>query len=190
MQPTLVLVQEHRVIERVIAALETAANKLERGEPVRPGFFLDGVDFIRGYADGCHHHKEEGALFPALAEAGVPATTGPVAVILAEHEQGRQFTRAMADAVPRWQAGENAAISVVIENARGYAALLRQHIHKEDAILFPLSEQRLGESQKAKLTAEFERIEREDTGTGIHEKFLALAGKLEKEIGVGEKPET
>src|SRR5450756_440878 len=65
MKATEVLMQEHRVIERVLDALETAANHLDRGHPVRPGLFLEAADFIAGFADGCHHRKEEGVLFGA-----------------------------------------------------------------------------------------------------------------------------
>ncbi len=43
MQATEILMSEHRVIERVIAALESAANQLDEGQPLRPGFFLDAA---------------------------------------------------------------------------------------------------------------------------------------------------
>ena len=77
---------EHRVIERVIQALENAAQCLEGGRDVRPGFFVDAADFIAGFADGCHHRKEEGVLFKAMIENGVPVHGGPVAVMLYEHQ--------------------------------------------------------------------------------------------------------
>ena len=77
MQATAVLKEEHRVIERVLDALETAANRLTTGSPVRPGVFLQAADFIKGFVDGCHHKKEEGVLFPALEAAGIPAEGGP-----------------------------------------------------------------------------------------------------------------
>src|SRR5512142_354551 len=126
MEATEILMSEHRVIERVIAALETAAQRLQEDTPMRPGFFVDAADFIKGFADGCHHKKEEGVLFPALAEYGLPAEAGPVAVMLREHDQGRYFTRAMREAAVRL-ASEPAARDDVIRNALGYAALLRQH---------------------------------------------------------------
>ena len=52
MKATDILSSEHRVIERVIAALESASDRLEAGQPVRAGFFLDAADFIKGFADG------------------------------------------------------------------------------------------------------------------------------------------
>jgi hemerythrin-like domain-containing protein len=49
MEATDILMSEHRVIERVLAALETAVQRLEQGQEVRPGFFLDAADFIKGF---------------------------------------------------------------------------------------------------------------------------------------------
>jgi hemerythrin-like domain-containing protein len=68
---------EHRVIERVIASLEAASNRLERGDDVRPGFFTDASQFVSGFADGCHHKKEEGVLFKAMEANGMPAEPAP-----------------------------------------------------------------------------------------------------------------
>jgi len=181
MQATDILMSEHRVIERVIASLESAAERLAAGQAVRPGFFLDAAAFIKGFADGCHHRKEEGVLFERMAAAGLPREVGPIAVMLAEHEQGRAFTRGMRAAAERLAAGDVAAAREVVANARGYAALLRQHIQKEDGILFPMAAQVIPAAQHAEVVEAFEHVEHEETGEGVHEKYLALAEALERE---------
>ncbi len=181
MKATEILSSEHRVIERVIQSLETAAKRLEAGQAVRPGFFLDSADFIKGFADGCHHKKEEGVLFQAMLDNGLPLQNSPVAVMLSEHEQGRAYTRAMCRAAERLQAGDAGARAGVVENARGYAALLRQHIFKEDNILFPMADQIIPADQHEHVAEGFEHVEHEETGEGVHEKYLGLAERLEKE---------
>ncbi|HLA08413.1 MAG TPA: hemerythrin domain-containing protein, partial [Anaerolineales bacterium] len=62
MQATDILIQEHRVIEKVLDSLETAANRLSAGDAIPMDFFLKAADFIKNFADGCHHKKEEGIL--------------------------------------------------------------------------------------------------------------------------------
>ena len=181
MLATDILMSEHRVIERVIASLEAEAGKLAAGQAVRPGFFLDAADFVKGFADGCHHKKEEGVLFEAMVAAGLPKQVGPIAVMLAEHEQGRAFTRGMREAAQRLAAGETAARAEVVRNARGYAALLRAHIQKEDGILFPMADQVIPANRHDAVLEGFENVEHEETGEGVHEKFLALAEALERE---------
>ena len=182
MQATEILKEEHRVIERVITSLEQATQRLERGERVRPGFFADAAQFVTGFADGCHHKKEEGVLFKAMVANGLPTEGGPVNEMLGEHEQGRAFTRAMREAAQRWEGGDASARQAVIRNAHGYAALLRQHIAKEDGILFPLADQVIPPAEQDRLSDGFEHIEHEETGAGVHEKYLALASHLEQEL--------
>ena len=182
MKATDVLMAEHEVILRVISALEKAADRLEQGAAIRPAFFADSARFIKGFADGCHHKKEEGVLFEAMEAHGMPGQAGPIGVMLVEHARGRIFTRDMADAARRWEAGDQSACAEIIKNARGYAELLRQHIAKENGMLFPMADQVIPPSEQAWVYEDFERVEHEETGVGVHEKYLALAAALEKEV--------
>lgn len=181
MEATKILADEHRIIERVLTALQVAAERVSRGEEMRPAFFVNAALFIKNFADGCHHNKEEGVLFIAMNEAGMPTEGGPIGVMLAEHEQGRLFTREMKDAAQKWEAGDLSARAAVVQNALGYVALLRQHINKENNILFPMADCVIPSERQEKVTKDFERIELEETGAGVHDKYLALADVLEKE---------
>jgi hemerythrin-like domain-containing protein len=183
MKATDILVEEHSVIQRVLLALETAAGRVEGGQTVRPEFFLDAADFIKGFADGCHHKKEEGVLFESMATFGVPVQGGPIGVMLAEHEQGRAYTRAMREAAQKLSTGDQSARGEMVRNARGYVALLRQHIDKENGILFPMAAQVIPLAEQEAVVEGFEGVEHEETGAGVHEKYLALAEKLEAEMG-------
>jgi hemerythrin-like domain-containing protein len=182
MKATEILMEEHAVIERVLTALVTAVNRLEAGETVRPGFFIDAAGFIKGFADGCHHKKEEDVLFVSLLAHGLPTQGGPVQVMLAEHDQGRKFANQMREGAQRWEAGDLSGRQQVINAARDYVALLRNHIFKENNVLFPLADKVVPPLEHDKITQDFERVEHEETGEGVHEKYLALAEKLEKEL--------
>lgn len=177
MKATDILMEEHRVIERVLDSLEIAANRLSLGQAVPMDFFLKAADFIKNFADGCHHQKEEGILFAAMAANGMPQEAGPVAVMLADHEEGRRLTRAMREGAERVQGGDTTAAQQVIQNALGYAALLRQHIQKEDRILFPMAGEVIPVGQHEQLMADFNRIEHEDE---VHEKYIRIADELGK----------
>jgi len=182
MKATNVLSEEHRVIERVLNSLEVAADHLESGKPVRPEFFLSATDFIRGFADGCHHKKEEGVLFIRMREQGVPVQGCPLGVMLAEHELGRQYTRALRSAALEMQTGDASAKRKALESSRSYINLLRQHIVKEDGILFPMADEVIPVAQYDLVWKDFEHVEHAETGEGVHEKYLALAEALEQEI--------
>ena len=182
MEATEILMSEHRVVENVLNSLEAAAAKLERGEAVRPGFFVEAAQFSKGFTDGCHHLKEESVLFKTMEQNGMSTETGPIAVMLAEHEQGRQLIKAMRQAANELELGDPSAAQRVIENARGYISLIRQHIMKENNILFPMADRIIPASDQEKVAEEFETVEHEETGEGVHEKYLAVAEALKKEM--------
>lgn len=181
MKPIQVLMDEHRSIERVLDALETAAAGLEAGLAVRPGFFLDAAQFLVEFADGCHHRKEEGILFPAMIDSGMPPQGGPIAVMLAEHESGRSFVRAIRAAATRLASGETEVAGRLVRSARDYVALLRDHIDKEDEVLFPMAASRLSAEAGRKVAAEFDRAEASDAAAGQPARLLELAAALAAE---------
>lgn len=185
MQPTDLLSQDHRIIERVLNSLETAAGRLHAGVAVRPGYFTEVADFIKGFADGCHHRKEEEHLFPAMEEAGFPRFGGPIGVMLADHDDGRRYTAGLRAAAECLAAGDRTAVNDVVENARGYVTLLRQHIMKEDNVLFAMAKRALPPEVQDGLLQAFERVERED---GARDKWLALADRLEREAKADTTP--
>ena len=181
MKATDILMEEHRVIERVLAALERATHRLSRGEEVYLRFFTGTTVFIKGFTDACHHKKEEAVLFPALVENGLSKVSGPVAVMLAEHEEGRRLAQGMRQATERFQAGDIRMRETLVQNAKAYISLLRQHIIKEDKVLFPLADKVIPVAQQEQILSAFERYGLDENGEGIHEKFYGLAERLEKE---------
>lgn len=182
MEATETLMAEHRVIERVLDSLETAAARLATGDPVPAEFFLKAVDFIKGFADGCHHRKEEDVLFDVLVANGMARESGPVAIMLAQHEEGRRLTRALHDWAERMRAGDATAPGRVARFALNYVALLRDHIRKEDSMLFPLVDRTFSPEQQTAVAVAFDRVEHEDAAAGLHEKFLNLASELERSV--------
>ena len=148
MEATEILMQEHRLIDRVLTTLEAGAARVDAGQPMRPGFFIEATDFVKGFADGCHHRKEEGVLFTAMVDSGLPRESGPIAVMLAEHEEGRVYTRGLR-ALPRsgWK-------PVMLRPRRGngqrprlYGVAARAHLQGRQ---YPLPDGRPSHSEAAR----------------------------------------
>jgi len=180
MQATLVLRDEHQGILAMLAVVEAAAKRLESGKSIPPQMMLDAATFFRNFADGCHHAKEEGELFPALVEHGIPKEGGPVGVMLSEHDEGRAYVRAMQLAAERYAHGDQSANLALIDNTLDYVRLLRAHIAKENNILFQMADEILSDEEQRKLYDAFEQIEQTRTGPGEHERYHAMIGEYQK----------
>ncbi len=178
MKPTETLKHEHEVILLVLAGVEREAQKIRKTRKADVEKLNRIVDFFRNFTDRCHHGKEEKHLFVKLAERGMDKESGPIAVMLAEHEMGREKIRAIADALPKAKNGNAKAVRILCENLEAYVALLRAHIDKENNVLFPMAEQILGDEDQKQLSEAFEKLESEEMGKGVHEKYHALAHEL------------
>jgi hemerythrin-like domain-containing protein len=143
------------------------------------GQWRDALVFFRDFADQCHHFKEEQVLFPALEEHGIPRDGGPVGRMLVEHEEGRAHVKSMLAAVAQLESGNMAVQDMLLSHASAYLTLLREHIQKEDDILFRMADEVIPESEQQKLLDFFAQHEAEEMGAGVHEKFLKIATELE-----------
>ena len=178
MKPTEILREEHELILVMLAIMEKICGILEKKETVNNYHLVQIIDFIRTFADKCHHAKEEKVLFPALEAVGIAREGGPVGVMLQEHIMGRNFVKNMDNALGKIHGGAISAIDDFIINTRGYVELLDGHIHKENNILFVMADQRLSPDDQKRIGIEFERIEKEETGAGVHEKYHSLLHEL------------
>jgi hemerythrin-like domain-containing protein len=180
MKATQVLRDEHAGILAMLAVVEAAADRLRDGKSVPPDLFPSAVGFFRNFADKCHHGKEETKLFPALIDHGMPQEGGPVGVMLEEHTLGRAYIREMSAAADRYAQGDASIVPALIENALGYVRLLREHIDKENGVLFPMADNILTDNEQDELFEAFEQIEANEMGPGVHERYHAMIGEYQK----------
>jgi hemerythrin-like domain-containing protein len=118
------------------------------------------VNIVRNFADGLHHAKEEDLLFPMMGKKGFSPEHGPVAVMLAEHVQGRAYIKGVADGIVAFKTGDRTALESIYENLEEYAFLLTAHIGKENNILFRMADQALSAEEQSLLLAQFDDVER------------------------------
>jgi hemerythrin-like domain-containing protein len=184
-QPTAILRKEHEAITRMLEAAEITAEKLERNEAVRAEW-LDGMgEFFSVFLDSCHHGKEEEIFFPALAKKGMPVDGGPIGVMLHEHDEGRALAQRLRELAQAYGNGDQAAGTEWAATARQYTQLLREHILKENNVLFPMAEGMLSTTEEEELAARFEQMELEKMGKGTHERLHVRMAEIVKGVSEG-----
>jgi hemerythrin-like domain-containing protein len=166
-----VLRSEHDAILKMLDGLDLLSDKLSSNASVATDTLNGYLEFFRLFADRCHHGKEEEVLFPLLEQRGIPRDGGPIGVMLYEHDHGRNLLQEMGAAAAEHEKDPKSAVRRWVQAAREYSQLLREHILKENNVLFGMAERVLSPEEQSSLAQEFEKAEIEKMGAGTHERL-------------------
>ena len=183
-EATRILRQEHENILRGLEVLEACASKFEHGQSVPPATLEGLIEFFRLYADRTHHGKEEDLLFPAMIANGFAREVGPVHCMLTDHERNRALTREMIDAAAKYRAGDQKAAIVFASAATQYVSVLREHIQKENLVLFVMADDAIPEKDQPALLARFHEVDNNKIGAAEIHRLLALRDSLAEQFVV------
>ncbi len=103
-----------------------------------------------------HRRKEEEVLFPALG-GHIGTEGGPIGCMLHEHQDEREKIETIRAAMARGT--DHPETRKAVQDAGGYIlGLLRNHIAKENQILYPMAESTLSEEEKRRIEREMQAI--------------------------------
>ncbi len=178
MKPTEDLIHEHNAIKIMLSIMKKIAENIRNEKGVDTKDVEEIVDFLKTFADKCHHGKEENALFHALVKAGIPNENGPVGVMLHEHVIGRGYIKDIGTSTDRYKKGNSQSVELIADSLLNYVNLLENHIQKEENVLFRMADKVLPAQIQDEIYEQFEKIEEEVIGHGVHEKFHELLKQL------------
>jgi hemerythrin-like domain-containing protein len=155
------------VMERITGSAEPIVEHLETI-----------VKVIRGFADGLHHAKEEQLLFPLMVQKGFSNESGPVAVMLHDHLLGRNFVKGMAENISLLKKGEADVLKSIYSNMLGYAGLLKNHISRENNVLFRMADKAFTPAEQELLLLDFAKVENKQENGQSKDDYVALIDAL------------
>ena len=141
------LKSDHQNILKRLDDLEAVINQTT----INHAKIKEFVHFTETFTEP-HHQKEEQVLFPALEKKGIPNEGGPIGMMLIEHTAKRDYLVKMRENLQ-----ENNNIKLK-ENTQAMISLLRDHIYKEDNILYPCAQDALTEEELASLASQCGKI--------------------------------
>lgn len=165
MKSTKLLMADHEIILEALHILEAITIEIEREKRMDQWDIRSLLIFLREFADGSHHVKEEAILFPALIQAGLTMQEGPLRVMAYEHERGRALTVAMDEALNRNDKDD------FVMYTRRYIELLTEHIEKENYVLFDIVDQKLSEEEDQNVADAFEQFEKNIVGAPAYQRL-------------------
>ena len=150
-----VIESEHRTLATVVAALQRLLTDVRQGL-AEPDFRLLAamLYYIESFPESQHHPKEDQYLFKALR-----ARTREGAAVLdelqGEHVRTGQMMAYLAQTLVRYQGGAPDGLDSFTAAVDAYAALLSDHMRKEERVVLPLADAHLTEPDWAAMAAAF-----------------------------------
>ena len=187
MQPIGPLMIEHRLIERLLTLMAQEFKRIKDNVAVDPEFafvdpvFIDtAVDFIRTYADRCHHGKEEDLLFKALAAKDLsPEHRQTMDDLIREHAWAREATAGLVKAKEGYLLEAPGALDEFMEHLGKLVEFYPRHIDKEDKHFFIPCMAYFSDAEQAGLLARMHEFDR----LLIHEKYRGVVESMEQRRG-------
>ena len=157
-RPTELLTEEHKHVLQKLDALEEILGNLDRKEEISAKLIEAGSFFNTDF--WVHFEKEEHALFPEIEEF-IPRESGPTGMMLIEHEELRNTNAENQKAIDAYlrDADSPQAKGVLQKYGTHFVELLRNHIDKEDNILFRMADMHFDQTQRDKVLKLFDKIE-------------------------------
>ncbi|OGW79223.1 MAG: hypothetical protein A3G33_11110 [Omnitrophica bacterium RIFCSPLOWO2_12_FULL_44_17] len=142
------LVDEHIVIKQWLELIPSVLEEIDIESEAGMRWISDSLDFVRFYADKFHHAKEEDILFGYTDK-----NLDIIKTILRDHETARGHVKATSEAV------KSKDKEAIVQHLSAYKDLLKEHIKKEDEILYPWIDRGLSTRQVGELFAKFDEAE-------------------------------
>jgi hemerythrin-like domain-containing protein len=157
------LVREHHFIARLVAALDSYASLVERGQDVETADLRGFTRALREYADEMHREKEEHVLLPFLVRHGFDWDAPPLSRVCEEHSLERDLIAALDHAgarLERWTDEERRHVAAM---AKSLCVLQREHHRTENEQLFPAVGVRLDTAALEQLGGALDRFDERPT---------------------------
>jgi hemerythrin-like domain-containing protein len=153
--------------EFILSVLEIAEDVIKSGHPAQDKFKFGNefIYFLSIFTDRCHHGKEESLLFPMMIIKGLPEKDGPIGILLQEHVTGKALVKTIRSDV------DEKDLIRMIGHIAEYSFFIRNHIAKENNVLFPLADKILSLEDQNEMVENFEIHEEDVVGHGVHQQL-------------------
>lgn len=169
---------EHRLIRRMAHLINEEIESILRREKVDALFIDAAVEFLKYYADKCHHGKEEDILFAELSlKRMIPEHRQIMEEIIKEHAQARNATSRLVRAKERYIGGETDALVSILNELKWLANFYPAHFEKEDKEFFMPLMHYFSAMERDDLIQKFFEFDM----NLIHDRYQMIVDELERE---------
>ena len=163
--------KEHRLIEELLRGDQLELKREEEEKFVNFIFLDTAIDFLRTYADRCHHGKEENILFRELEKKQLSSYLSKIMhELMDEHVYARKVVGELAAAKSEFAMGNTESLKNITASLKKLIEFYPGHIDKEDKAFFYPSMAVFSAEEQEKMMQQFYEFDRKL----IHEKYEAI----------------
>jgi len=178
MMPAGYLMIEHRLIERMVRLMVQELSRMRKHNKASVAFLDKAVDFIRVYADECHHGKEEDILFYAMNKKKLaPKHRKMMDQLVKEHVLGRKSVQRLVKARELYAQGNPRALKEIKKQVKWLIEFYPKHIAKEDKGFFIPCMSYFNKRQQENMLLDFCRAD----GPNIQKNYREAVAKMEQQ---------
>jgi hemerythrin-like domain-containing protein len=146
-----ILLEEHRNIDKLLLVLEHELEVFDRSEEPDYEILQAVIQYFQDYPESCHHPKED-MVFEKL-KVRDPAAANRIGDVEAEHQVETKRLRRLVEAVDEILAGREFLRQTFHDVVHDFIEHQRQHMDKEERLLFPAAVQGLRQDDWAEIDA-------------------------------------
>ncbi len=179
-----ILLEEHRNIEKLLVVLEQELDVFDHNDSPDYEILQSVIDYFQHYPEGYHHPKED-ILFEKL-KLRDPAAAKRIGDVEDEHELESERLNRFAEAVSDILAGREYLRQNFHDLVREFIEYQRQHMEKEERLLFPAAAKALRSEDWAEIDSRIENRKDPLFDGAADRKFHALRQTIlrwERETG-------
>lgn len=174
------LMIEHRLIERMVILMERELKGVRIDKQISMIFLTSAIDFLKFYADRCHHGKEEDILFKELDKK--PLSAGHRVMmkdLKQDHVRARGLVAKLAsDVNESYSLRTSELLRLIAKDIKDLVKLYREHIRKEDKQFFIPVMKYFSKQERDNMLCVFREFDR----TLIHEKYKSVVSQFEEGV--------
>jgi len=171
------LISEHKDIIELLGIMSKISNKIQLNEVFYTSDIEDIIDFLKHFIEKSHHKKEE-IFYPLLSTTEMPNDRAELSVMLYEHTLARNYLKDINSCIINCKIGNAFSQELLAESMMKYVVLIKNHINKEEKIIFPMANKVLTENEQTEINRQFEKIEEKIINHDLHEHYRRLLNKL------------
>lgn len=182
MDPIKQLMDEHRVIERLVDILDRIIEGMENGIKVSPDLLITNLGMLMECANEYHGGKEEDIIIPYLEKKGKTELQSTLMSFSNKYDECLKYIANIFEVMEAYSSGDMGVAVKIVENGLKFIDEVRPIFAKEDEAVFKVLKKGLSKEELAELGEMIQDFEYSWAGPQVVN-YQKMVREMERDAG-------